>query len=115
MQRRFPQFNQCLEHQLPEDQASPAGLVCACCKHRLYVAPPTGHSSAYWESQPAAYSLDGEPCFVYVLTWEDFRIRALHPPRSTTDPRGPRLRQMEFEAASAEPELFPESEFDESV
>lgn len=77
----------CLTHQLPEDQMSPVGLVCPHCKQRLYTAPPQGRCRAFWESQPMAYSLDGEPCFVYTLLWDDFRIRSLHPPHATEDPR----------------------------
>ena len=83
-------FLQCLAHQLPEDQTSPIGLVCPLCKQRLYVNPPHGAGRGYWESQPAAYSLSGEPCFVYALAWDDFRIRSLHPAGSEVDPR--RLR-----------------------
>ncbi len=83
-------FLQCLTHQRPEDQMSPVGLVCDRCKQRLYVKPPLGSCRGYWESQPAAYSLTREPCFVYVLAWEDFRIRSLHPAGSESDPRGAR-------------------------
>ena len=56
------------------------GTVCAHCKQRLYVEPPVGMCRSYWESQPAAYTLIGEPCFVYTLKWDDFQIRTLHPP-----------------------------------
>jgi hypothetical protein len=104
MDFEFPKFNQCLTHQLPETQASPLGLVCARCKQHLYVAPPHGRCSAYWESQPAAYSPDGEPCFVFVLAWDDYRIRSLHPPHSPADPRGPRARQTELDRSGIERE-----------
>lgn len=63
------------------------GPVCACCKQRLYVDPPAGPCQTYWESQPAAYSLEGEPCFIYTLVWDDFRIRTLHPPGTEFDLR----------------------------
>ena len=81
-------FTHCLEHQHAEDQMSPLGLVCPRCKQRLYVAPPRGRGRGYWESQPVAYSLDGRPCFVYTLVWDDFRIRSLHPAHSEHDIRG---------------------------
>lgn len=68
----------CLEHQRPEDRASSRGLVCAECHVRLSEAPPRGGISSYWESQPAAYTLQGDPCWVYTLVWSDFRIRSLH-------------------------------------
>ncbi|MDB5336206.1 MAG: hypothetical protein JWN70_1825 [Planctomycetaceae bacterium] len=68
----------CLEHQRPEDRPSSRGLVCAECHARLIAAPPQGAICSYWESQPAAYTLDGEPCWVYSLVWSDFRIRSLH-------------------------------------
>lgn len=58
---------------------SPIGLVCPECKRRLYTEPPTGVMRTFWESQPAAWSLDREPCFVYTLLWDDWRIRSLHP------------------------------------
>ena len=86
-------YTLCLTHQLPEDQASPFGLFCARCKHRLYTQPPRGRCSACWESQPEAYSLDGQPLFVFTMIWEDYRIRSLHPPGSDVDPRGERLRE----------------------
>jgi uncharacterized protein YbaR (Trm112 family) len=71
-------YTWCLTHQEPEDQATPLGLVCPECKQRLYVNPPTGRCFSCWESQPPAYSLTGEPLFVYTLIWDDFRIRSLH-------------------------------------
>lgn len=83
----FPEFTHCLEHQLPEDQASPAGLVCPLCKQRLYVDPPQGRGFSCWESQPGAYTLTGDPCFVYTIIWSDFRIRSLHPAGVLIDPR----------------------------
>src|SRR5258708_39644440 len=104
MDFEFPKFNQCLTHQLPETQASPLGLVCTRCKQHLYVAPPHGRCAAYWESQPAAYSPDGEPCFVFVLAWDDYRIRSLHPPHSHADPRGHRARQTELDRSGIERE-----------
>lgn len=35
---------------------------------------------SFWESQPVAFSLDREPCFVYSLMWENYRIRSVHLP-----------------------------------
>lgn len=70
----------CLTHQLIEDQPSVLGLVCSECKQRLESRPPRGRAMSFWESQPAAYSAEGEPCFVYTIMWDDFRIRSLHPP-----------------------------------
>jgi hypothetical protein len=86
-------FTRCLSHQLPEDQTSPVGLVCSQCKQSLYANPPRGRCLSFWESQPAAYSPEGEPCFVYTLMWDDFRIRSLHAPDSLDDPRGRALRE----------------------
>lgn len=85
---RFPMLMtaHCLTHQLPADQASPVGLVCARCKQRLYLRPPRGHRRSYWESQPVAYSLAGEPWFVYTLLWDDLRIRCMHPPEEESPP-----------------------------
>lgn len=68
----------CLVHQMDETQPSPVGLVCPRCKHRLYAKPPKGDRRNFWESQPLAYTLDGKPCFVYSLMWDDFRIRSLY-------------------------------------
>lgn len=68
----------CLEHQRDEDQPSPRGLVCPLCHARLTQSPPRGICRSNWESQPAAYTVHGEPCWVYTLTWADFRIRSLH-------------------------------------
>ncbi len=68
----------CLEHQLAEDHPSPRGLVCPQCYARLMQSPPLGECSGYWESQPAAYTVRGEPCWVYRLNWFDFQIRSLH-------------------------------------
>ena len=84
----FPAFTQCLTHQQPEDQMSLLGLVCPRCKQRLYVDPPSGRCQSYWESQPAAYTLDRRPCFVYTLVWNDFRIRSLYAADSDSDLRG---------------------------
>ncbi|MCH7685616.1 MAG: hypothetical protein IH899_02865 [Planctomycetes bacterium] len=74
---------------------SPIGLVCPRCKQRLYTQPPLGHCMSYWESQPAAYSTEGEPCFVFTLAWDDFRIRSLHPPHSDTDKRAEKVKQIQ--------------------
>ena len=82
-----PQRTFCLIHQAEEDQASPLGLVCPCCKQRLYVCPPRGRCRSYWESQPGSYSLDRKPRFIYTLVWDDFQIRSLHPPESNEDSR----------------------------
>jgi hypothetical protein len=98
------QFTHCLHHQLPEDQASTLGLVCALCKHRLYAHPPQGECRSYWLGQPGAYSLDREPCFVYVLSWDDFEIRSLHPAGSTEDHRSAKARAAQSAATSPEPE-----------
>lgn len=80
-------YTWCLTHQQPEDQATPLGLVCPECKCRLYVNPPAGRCFSCWESQPAAYTLTGEPQFVYTLIWDDFRIRSLHEADSEFDLR----------------------------
>ena len=79
--------SRCLTHQLVEDQTSPVGPVCARCKERLYLRPPEGRCLRFWESQPAAYTLSREPCFVHTVAWDDFRIRSLHPPEAPRDPR----------------------------
>lgn len=85
-------FAICLEHQAVEDQMSPIGLVCPCCKHRLYVSPPTGRCRTFWESQPAAWTVDRQPRWVYSLVWDDFRIRSLHAAGVDVDPRGQLVR-----------------------
>ncbi|QDU11683.1 hypothetical protein [Gimesia aquarii] len=72
----------CLEHQCVEDQATPVGMVCPHCKHRLYTNPPQGNVMSFWESQPVAYSLKQEPCFAYSLMWENYRIRSVHLPQN---------------------------------
>ncbi|MDA0833739.1 MAG: hypothetical protein O2955_05180 [Planctomycetota bacterium] len=77
----------CLTHFLPEDQASNIGLICPRCRQRLYTQPPSGTCRSFWESQPAAYSLHQQPCFVYTLQWDDFCIRSLHPPGDVLDSR----------------------------
>lgn len=82
------QFTRCLTHQMCEDQMSPVGLVCPQCKQRLYMDPPRGRCRSFWESQPGAYSPEGQPCFIYSLMWDNFRIRSLHSPESHEDPRG---------------------------
>ncbi len=68
----------CLEHQLPEDQPSPLGLICRECQARLLQDPPRGSCRAFWESQPTNDS-NGEACAVFTLTWDDFQIRSQHP------------------------------------
>lgn len=93
----------CLTHQLPEDQSSWLGPVCPCCKQRLYTRPPQGGCISFWESQPVAYSIDGEPCFVYTLVWDDFRIRTLHPAGTDFDVRS-RNAIAEIAAAETLPE-----------
>ncbi|WP_417380477.1 hypothetical protein [Gimesia sp.] len=75
-----PQKTICLDHQREEDQATPFGMVCPECKHRLYTNPPRGNLMSFWESQPVAFSLDHEPCFAYSLMWENYRIRSIHLP-----------------------------------
>ncbi len=85
----------CLEHQRLEDQMSRVGLVCPECKRRLYLEPPSGRCMSFWESQPAAYTRDGRPCFVFTLMWDDYRIRSLHAADSETDQRGAIVRDAE--------------------
>ena len=97
MSHESARLTRCLTHQLLEDQVSAVGLVCPLCKQTLYTDPPRGRCLSFWESQPAASSTEHEPCFVYTLMWDDFRIRSLHAPNSLDDPRGRRIR----EAASA--------------
>jgi hypothetical protein len=87
IQTGFPLARQCLTHQLPENQAVPMGLVCCLCKQQLSLNPSLGECRGYWESQPVAYSLSGSPCFVYVLDWENYQIRSLHPEWATSDSR----------------------------
>jgi hypothetical protein len=84
----FPRVAQCLAHQRPEDQMTPLGLVCPDCKRTLYLSPPTGRCRSFWESQPGASDLNGQPCWVYTLMWDDFRIRSLHPANVENDVRG---------------------------
>jgi hypothetical protein len=84
MRPQSSEITWCLNHHLPEDRASPLGRVCARCHRRLRVAPPPGRPMAYWESQPVACRLDGEPCFVYTLRWDEFQIRSLHVVDQTT-------------------------------
>ncbi|MFN0199724.1 MAG: hypothetical protein ACKVT0_23465 [Planctomycetaceae bacterium] len=91
----------CLTHFLPEDQTSTVGLVCPLCKRRLYTQPPRGKCRSFWESQPAAYSPHREPCFVYTLMWDDFRIRSLHPPDDILEHRSPNRSPS---ARNADPE-----------
>lgn len=73
----------CLEHQLPEDQPSPLGLICHECHSRLLADPPNGPCRGYWESQPVLS--DGEPCSVFTLAWDDFQIRSRHPTKAWDD------------------------------
>jgi hypothetical protein len=96
----------CLEHQAFEDQMSLLGFVCSWCKHRLYTRPPRGLCRSYWVSQPRAYGLDRSPCFVYVIQWDDFRIRSLHPPHSEVDPRFERVQAANARQQSEETNLF---------
>ena len=79
------------------------------CKQRLYTRPPTGICRSFWESQPAAYSLDGQPCFVYSLMWHDFRIRTLHPPGTEFDLRSRNAMKELAPLADPDPHdfLFP--------
>lgn len=77
----------CLTHQLPEDQATPLGLVCRECCARLNESPPEGERRGFWESQPGAYATDGRPCWVFSLLWDDFRIRSLHPAEAAAPAR----------------------------
>lgn len=98
MPRSSRRFTHCLTHQLTEDQTSPIGLVCPRCKQRLYADPPLGRCVSYWESQPEAYSLRGDPCFVYTLVWDDFRIRSLHPPHAESDDRSRNRVEVQWQA-----------------
>ena len=50
---------------------------------------------SYWESQPEVYTAEGEPCFVFAMVWDNFRIRSLHPPDSDTDKRAEKVRERE--------------------
>jgi hypothetical protein len=99
MENHVQQFTFCLTHQRIEDQMSPVGLVCDCCKKKIYTNPPQGNCMSFWESQPGAYSLNREPCFIYTLIWDDFRIRSLHPPEATEDSRSinKEVENMKFE------------------
>lgn len=73
---RFPATStRCLEHQLPEDQPSPYGLICRECQARLLNDPPHGRCRGFWESQPVANE-DGEACAVFTLAWDNFQIRS---------------------------------------
>ena len=67
----------CLTHQLPETGTSPIGSVCPRCKKLLYTEPPSQENRAYWESQPAAYTLDRRPIFVYTRLGDNYKIRSL--------------------------------------
>ncbi len=80
-------YTYCLTHHRIEDQMSSIGLVCECCKKKLNADPPEGKCMSFWESQPGAYSQNREPCFIYTLIWDNFRIRSLHPPESVEDSR----------------------------
>lgn len=73
----------CLEHQLPEDQPSPYGLICRECHARLRDDPPRGSCRGFWESQPVLSH--GEPCAVFALVWDNFQIRSLHPSTALDD------------------------------
>jgi len=75
----------CLDHQLPETEASPVGLICPHCKRDLYTRTPEGPLRAFWEEQPGAYSLDGKPCWVYRLDWRDYSIRSLFPADASSE------------------------------
>lgn len=92
----------CLTHQFEEDQATPLGMMCPCCKLRLYAIPPEGPCRAFWESQPGAYTLAREPLFVFSLMWNDFRIRSLHLDGTLEDERGMLVREMERMKQEAE-------------
>ena len=70
MERATKATTFCLTHQLPEEQTSPIGLVCPQCKHRLYTRPPQGRCRNFWESQPAAYGLDGVQSLIELLQTE---------------------------------------------
>ncbi len=45
--------------------------------------------------------MDGKPCFVYTLWWDDFRIRSLHPPESHVDRRAENVKAANARAAAA--------------
>ncbi len=77
------------------------GRVCTECKRRLNAQPPRGSMRGWWESQPAAYTPDGRPCFVYTLSWDDFRIRSLHGAESNVDERSPQQERGPQEARSS--------------
>jgi hypothetical protein len=109
----FPlrEFTWCLEHQAAEDQMSPCGLVCPECKRRLYTQPPVGMQRTFWESQPAAWTVDREPCFVYSLLWDDCRIRSLHAAGDEFDIRS-RNAPVEMPAQIDSAEESPEFQLD---
>ncbi len=69
----------CLTHQRPETGTSPFGPACPCCKQLLYVQMDPARTRGYWESQPAAYTLDRHPLFVYVRTDGHTTLRSLRP------------------------------------
>jgi hypothetical protein len=98
----------CLDHNRPEDQATLWGTVCEHCKQRLYTQSPRGRCRTFWESQPAAYSLDREPCFVYRIQWDNHCIRALHPPGAEFDLRSQSApKELPFpDPIDLDPEVF---------
>lgn len=73
----------CVAHRLPEDQPSPHGQVCRECLARLRDDPPQGACRGFWESQPLI--VDGEPCAVFTLAWDNFQIRSLHSSTALSD------------------------------
>jgi len=81
MQRARLRSTICLEHQLPEDEPSPLGMVCRECLHVVETRYDAERCISFWESQPMAYTLAGEPCFVFTIIWDEQRIRSLHIPQ----------------------------------
>ena len=73
----------CLVHQEPETQASPYGKVCPHCKMKIYSGLLEAPRNRYWGSQPGAYRLNGLPCFIYNIIWDNFQIRSLQFKEST--------------------------------
>lgn len=84
----------CLTHQLPEDQVSPYGLVCECCKKQLSQNPPQGKVHRYWERQPGAFSLHQLPYYVHVMVWKNYAIRSLHMIGTGRGPKPPLTKQQ---------------------
>lgn len=75
----------CLDHQVFENQATPAGMMCEVCKQLYYTHSHSQPLRVTWESQPQAYSLRRSPCFVQRRSLGDLTIRSLHPPDESAE------------------------------